>query len=277
MLRQQKSSRGKFKIFGEGPLRSTAIQTLNWSGIRAFRARQKKEGPLTGFKARDKESQRKLDEIVDISEYGSADNAEWFNIETILDGQAPINVSYAGGEFQELLEELRAWSKQREYCAHRDIIICRNLGFSAQLEAMVDAYLRWSETCGVSRQALAAPLSHTAVVQEMRAVKVVDLFGGETYSFDAPMLRGGETVAASLIEHSLIPSAPYHPNVAFATRAVELYRTTHLWCPRLKRIIRRELATEDKNGELTPEALKELKDNRDVDGDYYLSREVVDQ
>ncbi|KAG6887584.1 hypothetical protein C0992_011685 [Termitomyces sp. T32_za158] len=47
------------------------------------------------------------------------------------------------------------------------------------------------------------------------------------------MIKGGETIAASLIEHGLIPSAPYHPNVAFATWAVELFCTAHLQCPHL--------------------------------------------
>lgn len=178
------------------------------------------------------------------------------------------------------------------------------------------------------------------------------------------MLQGDETLTAALIERGLIPSAPYHPNTAFATRMLEFYRTTHLrtphlaiqpfvkslcdlhgipfksylnkqfsiaydvyisireevekrvqgaldrsmpkWrlrnaCPActyklegekkmifeilvtmdgndsLKRVIRRGPATEDENGELIPGASKELRDDRDGDGDYYLSREAVDQ
>ena len=186
----------------------------------------------------------------------------------------------------------------------------------------------------------------------------------ETYSLNVPILQGGETVAASLVEQGLIPSVPYHPQVAFATQAVELYCTSQLCCPHfviqpfvkslcnlhgipfkpylskqfsiafnvylaihdkiekhiqvtlkhdmpnwrlhhacpactyklegekklmyemlvtmdgndsLKHVIRRGPATEDKNGELVPGKSKELQDDRNVDGDYYISREKVDQ
>ncbi|KAG6894278.1 hypothetical protein C0992_006761, partial [Termitomyces sp. T32_za158] len=45
----------------------------------------------------------------------------------------------------------------------------------------------------------------------------------------------------------------------------------------LKRVIHRDLATKDENGELTPGMSKELQDNCKVVGDYYLSRDSVDQ
>ncbi|KAG6881596.1 hypothetical protein C0993_000817, partial [Termitomyces sp. T159_Od127] len=227
---------------------------------------------------------------------------------------------------------------------------------------MVHAYLRWSKTCGVSGEALAAPLSVDAVVQETQTIKVVDLF--DTYSLDVPMLQGGQTIAASLIERGLLPSALYRPNIAFAIRVIELFCTIHLQCPclaiqlfvkglcdlygvpfkpylskqfsiaydiylsiceetekrvqaaldrntpkwrlrnacpactyklagekslvfdmlvtmngndSLKRVICREPVMEDENGELTLGTSKELQDDRDVLGDYYLDREAVDQ
>ncbi|KAG6886542.1 hypothetical protein C0993_007364, partial [Termitomyces sp. T159_Od127] len=58
-----------------------------------------------------------------------------------------------------------------------DAIVQRNLGFATQLDGMVGAYLRWSKACEVSGQAVAAPLNDDAVVQEVLAVKAVDLFG----------------------------------------------------------------------------------------------------
>ncbi|KAG6879498.1 hypothetical protein C0992_002109 [Termitomyces sp. T32_za158] len=317
-----------------------------------------------GIKARDEEKQRALDEIRDIPEVGIRhEDTDWIDFDAVIDGQASINVSHAGGKFQELLkEELRPCKKRREYRARRDAVIRRTLGFSTQLDAMVRAYLRWSEACGVSGKALAAPLSDDAVVQETQTIRVVDLF--DTYSLDVPMLQGGQTIAASLIERGLLPSAPYRPNIAFAIRVIELFRTIHLRCPHLaiqpfvkslcdlhrvpfkpylskqfsitydvylsireetekrvqaaldrntpkwrlrnacpactyklagekslvfdmlvtmdgndslKRVIRREPATEDENGELTPGTSKELRDDRDVSGDYYLDREAVDR
>ncbi|KAG6870825.1 hypothetical protein C0992_012353, partial [Termitomyces sp. T32_za158] len=227
---------------------------------------------------------------------------------------------------------------------------------------MVGAHLRWSEACGVSGTRLAPPLSADAVVQETRAIKVIDIF--KTYSLDVPMLDSNLTIASAFIERGLIPSAPYHPTIAFATRAMELYRTAHLRCPHLaiqpfvkslcdlhgvpfqshlskqfslaydvylsiraeterriqaalerntpqwrlrhacpactyklegekkltfemlvtmdgndslKRFIRRGPATEDENGDMVLGASKELRDDHDLDGDYYLSWEAVDE
>ncbi|KAG6880836.1 hypothetical protein C0993_004126, partial [Termitomyces sp. T159_Od127] len=45
----------------------------------------------------------------------------------------------------------------------------------------------------------------------------------------------------------------------------------------LKHVICQEPAMEDENGELTLGTSKELQDNREMVGDYYLSRETVDQ
>lgn len=53
----------------------------------------------------------------------------------------------------------------------------------------------------------------------------------ETYTLDIPMLKKDKTIAASLIEHGLLPSAPYHPNIAFSIYIVEFYCMTHLQCP----------------------------------------------
>lgn len=45
----------------------------------------------------------------------------------------------------------------------------------------------------------------------------------------------------------------------------------------LKRIIHRDPAAEDENRELTPGASKDLCNDHDVEGDYYLHRETVNQ
>ncbi|KAG6877118.1 hypothetical protein C0992_010769 [Termitomyces sp. T32_za158] len=207
---------------------------------------------------------------------------------------------------------------------------------------MVDAYLRWCKDSGISGKELAASFTQDAVIQKTQPIKVVDIFVTpykETYDLDVPMLQGGKTIAASLILQGLIPSAPYHPNVAFSIRSIEIYRTTHLRCPHLaiqpfvkslcdihgvpskpylskqfsiaydvylsirheaKKRIQAALkcdmpkwrlqhacpactyklegpATEGEDGELSPGESKELRDDRALDEDYYLSKEAVDQ
>lgn len=128
--------------------------------------------------------QRALNEIWDIPEYSTAqhnDSTNWVDIEIVIDGHDSIDMSHAGGEFEGLLEELQPQRKQREYHTCQDAIVHWNLGFTTQLDAMVKAYLRWSEACRVSGQRLATPLSNGATVQETRGIRVVDLFG-ESYT-----------------------------------------------------------------------------------------------
>lgn len=185
MIRQRRSSKGKFKIFHGGPSNQGVVQTLNRSAIHAFTAHQNK----LIREHRNEERQRLLSQIQDIPESNNAqdqDNDTWIDIDSVIDGQTPINLSHAGGEFRELLEEeLWPQKKRRDYRTRRDAIIRRNLGFSTQLNTMVVAYLRWSEACGVSGQKLAAPLSQGMVVQEAQVIRVVDLFGEcHTYSYD---------------------------------------------------------------------------------------------
>ncbi|KAG6898559.1 hypothetical protein C0993_006025, partial [Termitomyces sp. T159_Od127] len=163
------------------------------------------------IQAQDDERQRALDEIHNILEDSNTldyNNANWADIDEVIEGQASINLSHAGGEFQELFEEeLQPQRKQRDYHPRQDAIVWWNLGFATQLDRMVSAYLRWSKACGVSGQAVAAPFNNDAVVQEVLAVKAVDLF--ETYSCDIPMLQGGETIAMSGVLQEMLPTERY--------------------------------------------------------------------
>ncbi|RDB20084.1 hypothetical protein Hypma_012873 [Hypsizygus marmoreus] len=297
-------------------------------------------------------------------EYAPMEQDEGLNVHDVLDGTVPIDLSHAGGEFQQLLEEdLRPKTKKRmDTRTRHNRVLLRNQGFTSQLEGMVDAYLNWCEAIGVSGKGVAAPLPTESVVQGSYLVQVVDVY--ETYQASVPLLEGSQGIAASLIEQGLLPSAPYTPTVAFTTRAMELYRTSHLRCPHLaiqpfvkglcdlhavpfrpylsrqfsiaydlylsirgavdarvqaalerdtpewrlkhacpacthklhgedqlifdmlvtmdgndslKRILRRGPAEEDEDGELAPGVSRELRDDRQVGGDYYLSRERVDK
>ncbi|KAG6887585.1 hypothetical protein C0992_011686 [Termitomyces sp. T32_za158] len=98
--------------------------------------------------SKDAERQHVLNEIRDIPDscHDHDNNGDWVDANAVINGRAEINLSHAGGEFQELLEEeLQPQKKQRENHAHQDAIVCRNLGFATQLNAMVNAYLKWSE------------------------------------------------------------------------------------------------------------------------------------
>ncbi|KAG6894438.1 hypothetical protein C0993_011454 [Termitomyces sp. T159_Od127] len=60
------------------------------------------------IQARDDKRQRALDEIRDIPEDSNTldhNDANWVDIDKVIEGQASINLSHAGGEFQELFEE----------------------------------------------------------------------------------------------------------------------------------------------------------------------------
>ncbi|KAI5999606.1 hypothetical protein EDD15DRAFT_2193649 [Pisolithus albus] len=73
--------------------------------------------------------------------------------EMVLDGTEPLDVSHAGGEFQELTRGLLGdfWKStsekvkgKRNYHTFRDRSTKQTAAFSAQLDAMAEAYMTWS-------------------------------------------------------------------------------------------------------------------------------------
>ncbi|RDB14995.1 hypothetical protein Hypma_016139 [Hypsizygus marmoreus] len=178
------------------------------------------------------EDQQILNAIQDMPEYSALDAGN-ICVDDILDGTVPIELSHAGGEFQQLLEDdLQPKGKKcadTRTCQNR--VLLRNQGFISQMDAMVDAYLNWSEALGVSGEGVAAPLSTESITQGTYPVQVIDVY--ETYHANVPLLEGSQGIVASLMLQGLFPSAPYTPTVAFTARSIELYCTTHLRCPHL--------------------------------------------
>ena len=54
-----------------------------------------------------------------------------------------------------------------------------------------------------------------------------------SYSPQIKFLPDDMGVAAVLIHHGLVPTAPFFPYVAISTRTLELFQTTHMRCPHL--------------------------------------------
>ncbi|KAG6847569.1 hypothetical protein H0H93_007343 [Arthromyces matolae] len=281
----------------------------------------------------------------------------------ILDGAVAIDISHAGGEFQQLMEQDLSPRKRREdRRARKHRILQRNEGFRIQSDSMLDAYLEWNESMGISGRAIAVPLAPEEVKGAgTYLLRVVDTY--EISDVHVPLLHPGG-IPASLVLRGIVPAAPYSPRVGFTIRVLELYRMTHLHCPHLaiqpfvkslcgldgsplrsnlanqfsiaydqylfmreevelrvqaallrdspmwrlkhacpactyklegeeqlvfdmlvtmdgndslKRILRRKAGGVDEDGEEESGASKELRDDRDVRGDYYLSRERVDR
>ena len=89
------------------------------------------------------------------------------NIEDVLDGTTPIDLSHAGGEFQHIIEEELDKKNSYVYSLINNLLIhlpdrrrrvdprtrrnrvdLRNEGFKRQMVGIVDAYITWQDDIG---------------------------------------------------------------------------------------------------------------------------------
>ncbi|KAJ7348546.1 hypothetical protein DFH08DRAFT_959943 [Mycena albidolilacea] len=77
-----------------------------------------------------------------------------FTYGDMIDGAVPIDISYGGGEMQDMVQALSddLHGKARRKCQdtryRSDVVQCRVLGFRAQMKEMVDAYMEFSAAQG---------------------------------------------------------------------------------------------------------------------------------
>ncbi|KAF8146272.1 hypothetical protein K438DRAFT_1990911 [Mycena galopus ATCC 62051] len=91
--------------------------------------------------------------------------------------------------------------------------------FSAQLEAMTNAYMGWSSA--MSEKGLGGEYEQPEhlVTQDKEQVWVVDLFSA--YTTDVPIVKGDVFLTSAYIRQGLMPTTPYDPNVLIMVHALE--------------------------------------------------------
>ncbi|KAI6034650.1 hypothetical protein BKA83DRAFT_4470170 [Pisolithus microcarpus] len=169
--------------------------------------------------------------------------------EMILDGTEPLDVSHAGGEFQELTRGLLGdfWKStsekvkgKRDYRTFRDRSTKQTAAFSVQLDAMAEAYMAWSlkQRGARDRGFFDSDEQRTREEQQRKcngvdtkllSVLVLDVFCAEKTSITV-----GPTdryLTSALVHHSLIPCSPIVPKVTITVQALDLYRTARQRCP----------------------------------------------
>ncbi|KAG6839470.1 hypothetical protein C0991_002282 [Blastosporella zonata] len=130
---------------------------------------------------------------------------------------------------------------------------------------MVDAFLKWSKGLGISGNALATPLMDNGVQGgDSHLLRVIDTYGVDSH------------VQTALLCNSLLwrlkhacPACTY--KLEGKEQLVFDMLVTMDGNDSLKCILRRKPGTIDKEGEEEVGESKELKDDREVQGDYYLS------
>ncbi|KAF8128079.1 hypothetical protein K438DRAFT_2000463 [Mycena galopus ATCC 62051] len=182
--------------------------------------------------------------IADIPEPFNADDGAWED--EILRGNAAAEISHTGEAIQEegadedlleRLEEEQDWlshkpraQPHRDYRARRDRVQILVDGFAAQLENMTEAYMGWSLAMAEKGLGGSYVQPDNLVVEDTRRVWVVDLF--LAYYQDVPIVRGDVFPSSAYIRHGLMPSVPYMASVVITLRALEVFRTLQLRCPR---------------------------------------------
>ncbi|KIK33852.1 hypothetical protein CY34DRAFT_26971 [Suillus luteus UH-Slu-Lm8-n1] len=146
--------------------------------------------------------------------------------ENVLTGAHPIDVSHAGGKFQDLAREIYGdfWTlemrtpnkrgRREDHRTRRDRIQRCVDAFNQQMPALVDAYLIWS---------LNYPNSGTW------NIRVVDTYYAENISLTIESLD--RFVASALVRQGIVPCSPISPSVGITVDALELYRVARLRSP----------------------------------------------
>ncbi|KAF8178302.1 hypothetical protein K438DRAFT_1908475 [Mycena galopus ATCC 62051] len=172
------------------------------------------------------------DEVVD--DHWEDDNTFTYN--NVVDGSVPITISHGGGEMADLerglWEDIHGKKKRRRRDTRNrwDILQRRVNGFRLQMEAMTDAYMKFTAGQRGSLEK-ATPLVPPELVENKYTVMVVDVFN--TYTVDVPMVSTDVYISSCLVGQGFMPCSPWKPKLAITTHVLEMYRLTNLRCPAL--------------------------------------------
>ncbi|KIK24324.1 hypothetical protein PISMIDRAFT_10312 [Pisolithus microcarpus 441] len=143
--------------------------------------------------------------------------------EMILDGTEPLDVSHAGGEFQELTRGLLGdfWKSTSEkvkgkcdYHTFRDRSTKQTAAFSVQLDAMAEAYMAWSLKQRGARDRGFFDLDEQCTWEEQQR-----------------KCNGVDTKLLSVLVLDVFCAEKTSITVAVTVQALDLYRTAHQRCP----------------------------------------------
>ncbi|KAJ7603186.1 hypothetical protein FB45DRAFT_962888 [Roridomyces roridus] len=152
-----------------------------------------------------------------------------------------MDISNAGEELPgseradfSLVDELRenyhrTSRRRRDYRTRSDRTQKMVDAFALQLDAMTDAYMEWDLT-SIDTGPTYEP-TEGAVIQNTQKVFVVDVFDANDRL--VLFIEGDAFIASSFLRHGIMPVSALNPEVAITIRALELFRTARLRCPRL--------------------------------------------
>ncbi|KAF7341857.1 hypothetical protein MSAN_02041200 [Mycena sanguinolenta] len=192
---------------------------------------------------REQQRQSASRDVPDPYDDGDAWGGEY--VDDILRGRTTADISHAGEDLSEdaaadasqnLLEELRAhhrllFARPRDNRKRTNRTQIRVNAFAMQMNAMADAYALWALDAAEEGMGKLYAQPQDAIVEATHKIYVVDLFSA-LYQ-EVPIIQGDRNVASAYVRQGLIPTAPHLPNVAITIRALEIFRTAQLRCPRL--------------------------------------------
>jgi hypothetical protein len=190
--------------------------------------------------------------LQDLREPPTEHSTDWEMLDDVMTGAEELNISHAGGEFSaaaELQDDL--WShvscrpQRTEHRTRRDRTERRTELFDNQMEDLVDAYMAWQVKRDMPEGEGDRDMPEVVGQHDVRVVRVFGkwLVGNqeilETHqpvdeeNTTVGLLSTDMFVTAAFVRNGLMPSAPLKPSVAIDIQALELYRISHLRCPRI--------------------------------------------
>ncbi|KAJ2930481.1 hypothetical protein H1R20_g6616, partial [Candolleomyces eurysporus] len=155
------------------------------------------------------------------------------DLREILDGTIPLDISYAGGEY-EIMQNFNQGSTPRpaETRTRRDRIELQNQGFEDQIPDLVNAYMLWRSKLGQASLEKAGPVAENKeAASSRRLIQVLDIY--DQYHFEYSLLSCDASIAAAVVRQGLVPCAPFNPSFSITIRALETYRLIQLRSPSL--------------------------------------------
>ncbi|KAI6041993.1 hypothetical protein EDC04DRAFT_2878686 [Pisolithus marmoratus] len=162
----------------------------------------------------------------------------------VLDGMELLDVSHAGGEFQELTRGLLGdfWKSTSQEVRAKRLDYHMFWDRSTKHTAAFKAYMAWPlDQGGVGGKGFFdSDVQHTWEEQQRRCdgvdAKLLSVLALDVFCAEKASISIGPTdcyLTSALICHGLIPCSPITPKVAVMVHALDLYHTAHQCCPHL--------------------------------------------
>ncbi|KAJ7055501.1 hypothetical protein C8F01DRAFT_1319267 [Mycena amicta] len=160
-----------------------------------------------------------------------SEDADYIDVNEVLDGTQQVELSHAGGELlavleHEIAEEVYSRPRRFDHRTRQDRTQRLADAFVAQMGPMLRSYMDW---CALEEDNRHGVRWGSVDGGSLATFTAVDLFKSTKVSVVLDLRNG---ICASLLARGFVPCSPMSPSVVISVEALEHYRVAHARCPR---------------------------------------------